>query len=395
MVQLLWSVFRVGVVGVMMLAGIGRVNAMVPMHLVATRDAAQSFDGQYVAPPPSASDSKASWWWMNAQADSGVDGNPPANIQVIFYQGYVFPRPSADAPEFYVDVNGLFANGSAFSVTLVADSGAVSSEGSQAVGTWAGAGSFMSSPGESYQVALSNGDLPGSILIQAAAAPMHYACNTTTSPLFSAFAPPSISAEEQVLFDHLGWAVSLPGGRATVSLMVDGSPLTFTGTGYHDQNFIDSNDLFANVISQWFFGTAQVGPYVFSYLEATSFNSNTTLTTGFLARDGVILQNQCSFAPTAASSAIQAPNTSRLTPFGVIHSQASGVDVPQGYVVDYVLADGEQFSFTLTEEAEIVDLNVYHRSIGNVTGGKVGEAAAEAVILFEWLNPGVNVYVPS
>ena len=82
------------------------------------------------------------------------------------------------------------------------------------------------------------------------------------------------------------------------------------------------------------------------------------------------------------------------TRFGVIHSEASGVDVPAGYTITYTLSDGEQFIFNLTETTEVLDLPVYHRSIGPVTGGKVGETPSEGVVMFEWLNPGVNVYTP-
>jgi len=199
-----------------------------------------------------------------------------------------------------------------------------------------------------------------------------------------------------MVFDHLGWAVSIPSGRATVSLHIEGFPLTFTGTGYHDQNFVDvDNEYFADFISEWFFGQGQVGPYVFSYLKTTPVNSNTTVTTGYLARDGVILQNQCSVAPASASIA-QAKDTNKLTPIGVRHSEVSGVDVPTGYVVDYVLRNGEKFSFNITEVGTVMDLNFYHRSVGTVVGGKVGQraAATDGMAFFEWLNPGLNVYSP-
>ncbi|THH29787.1 hypothetical protein EUX98_g4404 [Antrodiella citrinella] len=390
MVQI-WPMLGARIAGVM-LASIDVVGAMVPPHLL-SRAAAQSFDRQYVVPQPTANDDKADWWWMNAQAEAGVNGNPPANVQVIFYMGYLLGRPSADAPEFYATITGLFSNGSDFSYTADATKASVTSVGSETIGSWPGVGSFLSTPGKSFDVVISAPGVEGAISIQGSVAPAHYACNTTTSAVFSDFAPAASTSEESVLFSHLGWAVSIPGGRASVSLVLGGSPLTFVGTGYHDQNFIDTSDMFADVISQWFFGTAQVGEYVFSYLSATPFGSNATVTTGYLARNDIVLQNQCSVSATGTSTETQATNTNKLTRFGVIHSEASAVDVPQGYTIDYVLSNGERYSFTLTEQAEVVDLDVYHRSIGNVSGGKVGEPAKTAVGLWEWLNPGKNVYV--
>ncbi|TCD60281.1 hypothetical protein EIP91_010433 [Steccherinum ochraceum] len=389
------SVLRAGLAWGL-LCDLGVVGAMVPLHYIANRAAAPgtAFDRQYVVPTPSTSDNKADWWWMNVQADAGVNGAPPANIQVVFFMGYIFEHDS-DAPEFYASVDGFFDDGTPFHLTLPATSATVTQQGDDATGTWDGAGMFVSSPGRSYDITFANDDVQGTISIAVDGAPSHFACNTTSSPFFDSITPSAAltSSQDQVLFEHLGWAVSAPSGRATVALTIDGTPLTFTGTGYHDQNFIDSSDLFADTISEWFFGTAQVGPYVFSYLETRSFDSEFTLSTGFLARDGVVLQNQCRVAPTNASSAVQATDSSKLSRVGVIHSDASDVDVPKSYVVDYVLANGEEFSFTLTETTEVLDIPVYHRSIGPVSGGKVGEPASEGVTLFEWLNPGVNVYI--
>lgn len=307
------------------------------------------------------------------------------------HSGYIFGRSDPSDPEFYISIDGLFPDGTPLHFTLPATGATVTSAGTETYGTWDGAGTFVSAPGRYYDMTFASADITGSISLTVSGAPNHFACNTTTSPFFSSIAPGSLSADDQVLFNNLGWAVSAPAGRVAVSLTVDGTPLMFTGTGYHDQNFISVSDLFGDVITQWFFGTAQVGPYVFSYLETQTFGSSNVVTTGFLARDGVVLQNQCSLA---SSSSTQPPNTSKLSRFGVIRSEASGVDVPAGYTITYTLSDGEQFIFNLTETTEVLDLPVYHRSIVPVTGGKVGESPSEGVVLFEWLNPGVNVYTP-
>ncbi|THH29784.1 hypothetical protein EUX98_g4403 [Antrodiella citrinella] len=361
---------------------------------------AQSIDRQYLTPPPTTHDTKTAWWWMHAVADENVGGKPAVNIQLVFYQGLVFPPP-AGYPRFHVDVSGVWPNGTYFTYTAPATSTTVTTLGNEVTGTWEGAGSFISSPGMSYKVTLLNDVFQGTVLLESAG-PEHYSCDDTTSALFSGLVPEGeMSAEEDLLFNHLGWAVSVPGGRATVSLVIQGHPLVFTGTGYHDQNHIDTNYYFSEFVSDWYYGQATVGPYVFSYLKAKAFNSNRTVTTGFLARNGVVLQNQCSTSlslPTTSNissvDTAQAANTMHLTPVGVYHSNTSDVDVPLGYTVDYLLSNGEKYSFTLMEVGESVDLSFYHRSLGVVTGGKVGEAPWQATTFFEWLNPGFNVYDP-
>ncbi|KAH8092479.1 hypothetical protein BXZ70DRAFT_1072999 [Cristinia sonorae] len=352
-----------------------------------------AYDRQWVNPKPTPADTKADWWWMNAQANSGVNGKAPANVQVVFYQGYVFPVPT-DLPKYYVSVEGSFPNGTTFGYTLFATDSVVTTQDTTSTGNWAGVGQFRSKPGKTYQVTFANDFVNGAIQLDVDTPP-HFSCNTTTSPFFDSVAPSSLTAEEEVLFKRIGWAVSAPNAKAKVSLTIEGAPLVFIGTGYHDQNFVDSSTYFANSISEWLFGSAEVGPYAFSYLATRAHNSQWTFTTGFLSKNGVILQNQCSTVATSSIPGSQpGPNRSKVTPWGVKVSPGSGVNVPKGYVVDYTLSDGKTYRFNLTETAEILDIPIYHRSIGPVSGGKVGEPAQNGVVLFEWLNPGVNVYDP-
>ena len=123
------------------------VVGAIPYHpLLRRQGTTGSFDRQYVSPTPSSNDNKADWWWANVQADSGVNGNPPANMQIVFFEGtssmhhrrngtdsmctyisgYIFPRGDPDAPEFYIMVDGMFPDGSDFHFILPASSISIS-----------------------------------------------------------------------------------------------------------------------------------------------------------------------------------------------------------------------------------------------------------------------------
>lgn len=242
-------------------------------------------------------------------------------------------------------------------------------------------------------------------------APHHFGCNTTTDPYFFSVVPAgastNLSDAESILFTQFGWAASIPGKRlfrlifgiyyilnklpnegavAEVDMTVNGTRLSFTGQGYHDSNW--SPTPLNAVISSWFFGSAQVGDYDLSYVSATPTNSTKILNTGYLSRNGVTLQNQCSLDGTKET------DHSIVPPYGLEHDGVSGVDVPTGYIIQYILADGERFEFNLSSitGAQNPDQSVYHRWVGQATGGKVGEAPQSGLTVFEWLNPGLTTY---
>lgn len=174
-----------------------------------------------------------------------------------------------------------------------------------------------------------------------------------------------------------------------MDVVVDGIPLQFTGDGYHDANW--APEPLNNIVSTWYFGSGQVGPYDFSYVSATPVSTNSpsplTLNTGYLSIDGVILQNQCSVEGTKTK------DISTITPYGSVED--NGLTIPAGYVLEFVLGDGETYSFNLSSSGQNPDQSIYHRWVGTVVGGNVAsEEQLEGSTVFEWLNPGLVVYTP-
>ena len=171
--------------------------------------------------------------------------------------------------------------------------------------------------------------------------------------------------------------------------MVNGTKLQFTGKGYHDANW--APQALNEAVSSWYFGSAQVGPYDLSYISVTPINSSKILNTGYLSRNGVVLQNQCSLDGTKTN------DHSIITPYGLVNdTTAGGVSVPTGFIIDYILENGETFSFNLSSVAggQNPDTAAYHRWNGLASGGKVGDAISSGLTVFEWLNPGLASYTP-
>ncbi|KAJ7058532.1 hypothetical protein C8F01DRAFT_292756 [Mycena amicta] len=350
------------------------------------------FDGQYIH--PNASNDAVEWWWGQAIAEP-VGNNPPAAFQYLFYQGYPFALGPRDptAPEFYVVINGFFPNGTQFSGTIPATSGTVTAVGQEVTGTWAGAGGFKGSADLStFTITL---DAPafgfaGTVKLTSRAA-HHFGCNTTAGPYFDSLvsSDKTLSDAERILYTQLGWAISVPGAVSEVDMTINGAKLQFTGQGYHDQNW--APEPLNSAVTTWYFGTASVGDYDLSYISVTPANSTKILNTGYLAHKGVVLQNQCSLDGTKTK------DHSIITAYGLDHDAVSGVDVPTGYIIDYILADGERYSFNLSSvgsAAQNPDQIVYHRWVGRATGGKVGEKPSKGLTVFEWLNPGLVPYTP-
>ncbi|KAF7291120.1 hypothetical protein MIND_01255100 [Mycena indigotica] len=347
------------------------------------------FDGQYLK--PNASNTAVEWWWGHAIAEP-TGNNPPAAFQYLFYQGYPFALGPRDPtlPEFYIVVNGFFPNGTRFSGTIPATSGTVTSHAQEVAGSWGGAGSFRGSPDLStFTIHL---DAPeygfvGSVKLTSRAA-HHFGCNTTSGPYFESILDQhtTLSAAEEILFTKLGWAISVPGAVSEVDMKINGARLRFTGQGYHDANWAPAP--LNTAVDSWFFGTASVGDYDLSYISVSPSNSTRTLNTGYLAHKGIVLQNQCSLEGTKSK------DRSVIKPYGLDQS-SSGVPVPTGFIIDYILGNGEMYSFNLSSvgsSAQNPDEVVYHRWVGQASGGKVGGVSEQGLTVFEWLNPGLVPY---
>ncbi|KAI0656575.1 hypothetical protein C8Q70DRAFT_1056491 [Cubamyces menziesii] len=347
-------------------------------------------DGQYIE--ANSQNNATEWWW--AQVGGPVeDGRGPASFHVTFYQGYPISAlreaaGGASAPENYIVINGAFANGTVFAYQIPASSSSVTYQGQAVTGTWAGAGEFKNSADLSkFTVRLNAPEfgVTGTLEITSDG-PSHFGCNSTTSPYFDSAIPAgtSLSANEEIFYEQLGWATSQPGGDATVDVVLSGSPLTITGKGYHDANWMPQPiDKF---MDDWYFLDAQVGPFDLSAVYAAITGSTKDFNTGFLEHSGTILQNQCSLQGSRKDDFVS------ITPYGLGFDAPSGVNVMKGFILDYTLANGDQYQFNITGLSLVLDQLIYHRWVGSAVGGHVGGEQYSGVAMYDWLNPSLRPY---
>lgn len=232
--------------------------------------------------------------------------------------------------------------------------------------------------------------LTGSIAFKNLGTPAHGPCNASTStpPYFDSLASgQSLNADEVILYEQTGWAITMPRAAAVVDITVNGSPLLLDNAiGYHDHNWAPQPlDQFAYT---WLTGQGSCGPFDLTYLEVQALGSPRSgdILKGFLAYNGEFLQNECSLFGQKTVDTINITLTGQTT------DAATGQAIPTGMILDYTLANGTHYVFTLTNSVENPAQIPYHRWRLGGSGGEVGGPQHSCLLIGDWLNPGLAVY---
>lgn len=93
---------------------------------------------------------------------------------------------------------------------------------------------------------------------------------------------------------YFAWLPSVPQGVVQGTITTDGAGRAVTGVGYHDHNWGDVSVL--DLMHDWYWGRAQVGPYtvIASYITARAEYGNAPVPLFMLARDGRIIADDAS-----------------------------------------------------------------------------------------------------
>ena len=376
-----------------------------------------AFDGAYVTnPEPGLGGDGVEWWWFQAvvPTSSGV----VAEFDAQFYRGklppirktksterrlrtyfdislgFIYTDAPTD-PKWRFDVSGVFPNGTFFFIDTPVDTPAIiDMPGGEAVnGNWGDLGTFsISADRSTIQLNFNSSatGVEGTVTMKNNGPPAHNACsnNITDPPYFqSAAQGVSLSPSERILIDQLGWAVTAQRTTADINLTIQGTPFQLTNaTGYHDHNW--GPVTFDTFIYTWLSGQGSCGPYDLTYVEVQALNSTRErdVLKGYLAKDGQVLQNQCSLYGS------QSANNITVTPTGEVFDAATNQTVPTGLNLDYDIAGDGSYHFELYNSVIGPDVLVYRRWRLGGKGGKVGEEQYDCGIFGDWLNPGVALY---
>ncbi|RAK80157.1 uncharacterized protein BO72DRAFT_503028 [Aspergillus fijiensis CBS 313.89] len=302
------------------------------------------------------------WWYFDAIGSDGV-----SSLAVVFFleanrSGFSVTENFTNVD--FVQISGTFANGTTFADFLFADEAAlVATMGDGSSGRWPGTGaSWAGSPDLSdYFVTLEASHLgfEGTFSMHSVAPP-HYPCS------------PKRANQPLEVLPGVGWANSVPDADVTVNMTVQGSPLSFIGTGYHDKNW--GVTPFTTAVGSWYWGHARMGPYSLVWLDALDPNQ-TEYASGYVAYQGQIVHAACGamkVRPTGANVSFPPQGDDAL---------------PQGFRIEVDL--GEERGGVLEAElaANLATLAKpgYGRWIGTVNGS-VGGVQFEGVSGYEMFN---------
>ncbi|KAJ7278909.1 hypothetical protein C8J57DRAFT_980763, partial [Mycena rebaudengoi] len=163
------------------------------------------------------------WWYFDVVS---TDPTSLASVVVLFYtttaDAFV---PGIGTGPVSAQIAVSFPNGTLFTVNAEAEGATVTVGETSASGVWHGTGFQWSSPDPSEWIVTINAPIigvKGTIKLHSIV-PGHYPCG-----------PISVGQNMEV-GPHIGWANSVPDAAGDVHLDIGGTPLIFTGSGYHDK----------------------------------------------------------------------------------------------------------------------------------------------------------------
>lgn len=191
---------------------------------------------------------------------------------------------------------------------------------------------------------------------------------------------------EYTLEHSLGWLYSTPRAVGSVDISIQGSPLRFLSAfGFHDHVF--SPLALDSFVDNWFSGQGPCGPYDLSYAHIQALNSTSerSIVDGYLAFNGRPLIASCETPGEEKYGKVVT-----VTPTGKV-SDASGITLPTGFTIDYVLG-AKHYQFRLETSVLNVDVPIYHRWTLSGEGGLVGGQQYQCALVGEYINPGQVSY---
>ncbi|TLD08112.1 hypothetical protein PspLS_12127 [Pyricularia sp. CBS 133598] len=317
-----------------------------------------NFDGIKLTPGNNAT--SYDWWYFDA-----VSPTTNESIVIVFYNA----GPDAiDVPRtapLYVQITGVFANGTRYALQANATGGANFQNNEHGISSvWNGAGSSfagtnLDADNVEYTVTIDNSaiGLKGTLGLKAVSRP-HYPCDLNK---------PGVTEE---LIPHVFWANAVPDADATVDFTIHGTPVRFTGLGYHDKNWGDLPHI--DAFNTWYWGHARLGPYSLVWFDTLSTNGKEYFSS-WITKDGQVVTQSCQ------------QNSVVVRPWGEnsLYPPTLNLPAPSGLTMRYDLGSQGAFVANFTREITSVPLPNYKRFTGSIVGGFEGGEQYEGHALGE------------
>ncbi|KUI73015.1 Hydroxyneurosporene dehydrogenase [Cytospora mali] len=316
-------------------------------------------DGLYITEPNATS---YEWWYFDVVSED-------YNSSVVFVTFLTYSETGA--PGLSAELTISYPNGTWTEITIPQDELHFSTIGEGSIGV-TDAFSWRSAPDLSeytIQLDVEAQGVTGEINM-ASVAPPHVKCG------------PAVEGASLADAEHILWINPVPDAVASVNIEVNGTSMSFKGSGYHDKNW--GTNSYADVLNQWYWGHGRSGPYSVVFFWIIQDNGE-IVASAYLTQHDQIIYSTCD------------PDSVVIRPFGtegiVYPVPFNGSASLKGLYVNIDAGeDIGQFAFTTLEENVIqTDGNpsTYRRWIGSFTGGLQGRGRenSSGSALWEQMGP--------
>ncbi|KAF8143760.1 hypothetical protein K438DRAFT_1632973, partial [Mycena galopus ATCC 62051] len=296
------------------------------------------------------------WWYFDVVS---TDPTSLASVVVMLLTAphSAFPVVPASDSVTVVSIWATFPNGTLWTAAVDGTGATVAVEGDGSSGTWHGTGfSWTGTRSSGYRIvvdALQIG-VTGTISFQPNA-PGHYPCGPITEGQTLEVGP------------HIGWANAVPDAASVVKLNIGGTPLAFSGSGYHDM--ASFNPAFANWsdqpaaanVASWYWGHGRLGDYSIVWYDFLDRKGTETVS-AYVSKDNKILTASCTLG-----SIIVRPTGQNST-----YPPTTSTGNPSGFHIAIDLGAEGRLEADVTVLGVLIDANpIYNRFAGNISGSVI------------------------
>ncbi|KAH8585308.1 hypothetical protein B0O99DRAFT_696652 [Bisporella sp. PMI_857] len=173
-------------------------------------------------------------------------------------------------------------------------------------------------------------------------------------------------------FPGLNWINNIPDAKSTVNLTINGTSIAFTGNSYEDKLWGVITAI--GGVNQWYWGRGKAGNYSVVWYYVL-FPDGTTVTSAYILKDSKVVYAGCD-------------DKIVVRPYGegITYPISGSFDGLEGYTINIDAGSIGKFAFT-SQRVHAVGgtTDMYHRWIGNLTGGIIGGTNATGPSLWEFV----------
>ncbi|KAH8706310.1 hypothetical protein BGZ61DRAFT_531516 [Ilyonectria robusta] len=303
------------------------------------------------------------WWYFDAASRSGDQG------VAVWFMNSNPARFGLDLPTSnWFIFHARFADGEGMDLVVPAESAVINTFGEGSTGLWEGTGSGWAGATDLSKFTISF-DMPDKGITGVVDV-------TSTAQPRSAIRLAKDSEADLMNIGGMGWAIGAPSGKAIAHVTVGDKKVSFTdGRGYHDHNWGSSLPAWLN----WYAISAEVGPFVWTAIEAYKGEEGGYFKNSWLSLNGNIIlasfDEDSLFVRPWGNGAEYPPKGFDPQPLGVTISFDAGIH--------------GKYEFNLTSHGNSPGLPIgkgLAKWFGSIEGGKVGGDNYHGVGMFEWLD---------